>query len=356
MHRLARPLVFAALCSVAAVVPAVPPQPDEAARALATQGLRKALNEALQANASAAIGTLRKLDPALLDAGQARIHGCMLDRLEARRPPSTVEDDPFLSDLGAAFAEYWMRSLRQEFPATENDASLLAALNAAVVRAGGKTESTLDALEPAVETLALARGRHVLLGTTRPLRDLMLWKTESLRHYQVALPDGVQTVAVVFMDDFTSLGWSGFATCDRHHSGGWAKPDRLYAVRDAYDTDSEGFRVSYLAHEGQHHADQRRFPSLDAQEELEFRAKLAELALAKDTVHDLLDQFASNAGDDRAIPHSYANARVMRVLQSRLFPSGSPSPWIEVAAERINAAASELLREDTASRTAPPSP
>lgn len=184
---------------------------------------------------------------------------------------------------------------------------------------------------------------------TRPLRELMLWRTESETRYNVRLPESAQSVTVVFLDDFASLGWAGFATCDRNHSGGWTKPDRLYAVRAAYDTASESFRVSYLAHEAQHFSDNRRFPALDRQEELEYRAKLVELAVGRTTVYDLLDSFAGNVSNDVSVPHSYANGRVVRDMRQRLYPDVSEAPvWREVSLERINAAASDLLREDTA--------
>jgi hypothetical protein len=186
-----------------------------------------------------------------------------------------------------------------------------------------------------------------LLGVTSPLRELMLWKIETERRYEVALPEATETVTVVFMDDFASLGWAGFATCDRHHSGGWTKPDRLYAVSSAYDTTSEDFRVSYLAHEGQHFSDNRRFPDLD-QPELEYRAKLVELAVGKTSVYDLLDTFGGNVSDDVSNPHSYANGRVVRDLAGRLFPAASgPPAWREAPVERINAAAVALLRANT---------
>ena len=186
------------------------------------------------------------------------------------------------------------------------------------------------------------------------LRELMLWKTETETHYDVTLPESVQPVTVVFMDDFASLGWAGFATCDLQHSGGWTKPDRLYAVRSAYDTASEDFRVSYLAHEGQHFSDNRRFPALTQQEKLEYRAKLVELAQGKTSLYDLLDSFAGNVGDDVSVPHSYANRRVVQDLGRRLFPDATGAPvWRGASVERINGAAADLLREDTARLQAP---
>jgi len=296
-----------------------------------------------------AVAALRALDPAKLAERYAPTRSCMLERLDARKPPAIALGDGFLAEVLAAYREYWLRSLRAEHPQPENEAWLLATLNARVEAEGGTAAASMDRLEPALEALIGAHGYHALLGMTRPLRELMLWKTETETRYDVRLPESTQAVTVVFLDGFASLGWAGFATCDRHHSGGWTKPDRLYAVRSAYDLASENFRVSYLAHEAQHFADNRRFPGLEQQAELEYRAKLVELAVGQSSVYDLLDNFAGNVSDDVSVPHSHANGRVVRDMGKRLYPVASKAPaWRDVSIERINAAAADLLRDDTA--------
>jgi hypothetical protein len=334
-----------------------PPKPNAAATPAATvatdetanDAMRGALASALQARGNDAVAALRALDSTKLADRYVPTRGCMIERLGARRPPASGVSDRVLAEVLATYREYWLRSLRSEHPLPENEAWLLAALNAEVNAAGGRTAASMDELEPALEALIRARGYHPLLGVTSPLRELMLWKTETEKQYDVTLPEGAQPVTVVFMDDFASLGWAGFATCDRHHSGGWTKPDRLYAVRSAYDLASEDFRVSYLAHEAQHFADNRRFPKLERQEELEYRAKLVELAVGKTSVYDLLKNFAANTSNDVSVPHSYANGRVVREMGKRLLPGALNAPvWRDASIERINAAATGLLREDTA--------
>jgi hypothetical protein len=318
-------------------------------RASADEAMQSALASALQAKGRDAVTALRGLDPDGLEERSAATRACMLERLGERKAPAIPLTDRFLAGTLAAYREYWRRSLLEERPPAENEATLLSSLNGLVREAGGDTAASLDELEPGLERLVGARGYHVLLGMTQPLRELMLWKTEAESRYDVKLPEGTQAVTVVFMDDFASLGWAGFATCDRHHTGGWTKPDRLYAVRSAYDTTSENFRVSYLAHEAQHFADNRRFPGLDRQEELEYRAKLVELVVATTSVHDLLETFTRNVGDDVSVPHSYANGQVVRHLGQRLFPGSTGTPaWRAASRERINTAAADLLREDSA--------
>jgi hypothetical protein len=310
--------------------------------------MRTALASALQAQGKPALTALRAIDSIGLSRRYASTRRCMLERLGARRAPESAVRDPAVGAILATYREYWFRSLLAEHPSEVNERWLLDSLNAVVGGRGGRGAATLDSLEPVLTALIEPRGYHVLLGVTSPLRELMLWRTETVRRYDVTLPEGPQPVTVVFMDDFASLGWAGFATCDRHHTGGWTKPDRLYAVRSAYDTTSENFRVSYLAHEAQHYWDNHRFPTLEAQDQLEYRAKLVELAVADSTAHTLLEGFASNTSDDLAVPHSYANGRLVRDLRPRLFPGASTPDWHRAGVRRINSAAAALLREDTA--------
>jgi hypothetical protein len=286
------------------------------------------------------------IDPATLAEPTRALRACMLDRLDARHAPAVALDDAFAASVLAAYREYWWRSLRAEHPTADNEAQLLAALNALVVADGGSAAATIDAVEPLLAQRIDAHGRHALFGQTLPLREFMLWSSETKQHYDVALPQAKQAVTVVFMDDFASLGWAGFASCDRVHSGGWTKPEGLYAVRSAYDTSSEKFGVSYLAHEAEHYWDNAHFPALE-QPELEYRAKLVEIASAHATLLDLLGAFASNTSDDRGVPHSHANARVVRELRARLFGGDATRAWTSIDAARINAAAAALLAEDT---------
>jgi hypothetical protein len=211
----------------------------------------------------------------------------------------------------------------------------------------------MDAIESALEARIETHGLHALFGVTAPMREFMLWRKQTDQMYVVDLPAGQQTVHVVLLDDFISLGWSGYATCDYYHTAGWAKPDRLYAVRQAYDLDSESFRVSYLMHEGQHFSDYQRFPDMK-QPDLEYRAKLVELSNAKSTLYDLLDAFAGNESASRATPHSWANRKLMTQLADALLHGQAPSSvaWKSIAPADINAAARRLFELDTERWTA----
>lgn len=154
------------------------------------------------------------------------------------------------------------------------------------------------------------------------------------------------------LDGFVSFGWAGYATCNRYHTAGWATDTALFAVKSAYgNLASEDFKVSYLAHESRHFSDKRRFPKLEAPE-LEYRAKLTELALARQTLYDLVTTFARRGGSDRADPHGFANRRVTKDLSREIFhvdvPVDDAARWRTVPAQDIRNAARRLLARNDA--------
>ena len=155
----------------------------------------------------------------------------------------------------------------------------------------------------------------------------------------------------MFIGDFVVRGWAHFATFGRSSAGGWATAKELYCLGDTYDQSTENFKVSYLKHEARHFADYKMFPKLE-QTDLEYRAKLTELAFAKETLYRLIGRFAYRANDNqKSPPHSRANHAVIADLSKKLM--GRPivksiDEWREFDSDRINAAARQLLNEHTA--------
>ena len=181
---------------------------------------------------------------------------------------------------------------------------------------------------------------------------MTIWKPQELRQYRVDLQDRRIETQVVFLDNFASFGWSGYATCDRFHTGEWATKTALCGLKSAYDIESEDFRVNYLARESRHFSDYRRFPKLE-QSELEYRAKLTKLDLTKKSTHNLIITFARRAGQDRSSPHKFANYWVAKHLSKALFKSDviidEASRWKSVSARDINSAARRLPAANDAS-------
>jgi hypothetical protein len=336
------------LAAPSLVAPRVPPasKPTDSVTEFQSAG-----SLAMQADMKSALPHLLRVRPDALPEKQRTVWSCMRERFVARKPVVTAGLDPWTADVLRIYRNYWTRVMLGEVSAQQGDRELAAAL-AAKVKHGEHAD--MNALEPLLQAQIEARGYHALFGVTKPLREFMLWRKQSDETYDIELPEGRrEAVHVTMMDDFVSLGWLGYAVCDYHHTGGWATPERLFAVRSAYALDSEDFRVSYLAHEGQHFADYRRFPGL-AQADLEYRAKLVEIANARTSLYDLLAAFGTNESESREQPHPWANRQVVNRLAAKLLDGQAPSvdAWKRVPAEKINAAAAELLAQDSRERAA----
>lgn len=312
---------------------------------------RQAGSFAMQADMKSAVPHLKRVNADDLKADRRPTFICMRERFVDGKSAPIPDIDLWTADVLAIYRRYWMRVMMGSVTPEVGERELSVALAKKVRHDAAATD--MGAIEPLLKDQIEARGHHALFGVTAPLREFMLWRKQADTTYDVALPEGRQPVRVVMMDDFVSFGWLGYATCDLHYSGGWATPDRLFAVRSAYDLDSEDFRVSYLAHEGQHFSDYRRFEGL-AQPDLEYRAKLVEIAEAKTTLYDLLAAFEASGSDSRDTPHPWANRQVIAHLAAKLLDGKAPSDeaWKQISVEKINAAGKELLEEDSKERSA----
>jgi hypothetical protein len=344
------------LCAVllAAVLPALaaPLRAAETPLPEALAGFRRASAFAVQGDLPSALGVLATVDSAGLDPERRRVAACMVERFRSQAPvPATASGlDPWSASLLAAYRNYWDRVLRRQAAPDAAERDLSRALSALLAEpspngAAEAPPADMEALEPRLEKQLEQRGLHALFGVTSPFRELMLWRQQERRVFDVALPAGKEHVTVEMLDDFSSLGWVGYATCDYYHSAGWTAADRLYCVRPSYDLDSEAFRVSYLAHEGQHFADHRDFPDLEAPE-LEYRAKLVEIVEAETTLVKLLEAFAANQSSDREQPHPFANRRLIGELSKLLHGEAS---WSSIPPRDLHAAARRLFDADSAS-------
>lgn len=199
-----------------------------------------------------------------------------------------------------------------------------------------------------VQKFLEAKGVSAATGKTGSIFDLLLWQKENHRDYDVTLPEGHVTVKVVFMNDVITMGWEDYATLGRYYPGGWATDKELYCVGTAYDTTSENFRVSYLQHEGQHFSDYKIFPKLTGPD-LEYRAKLVELANADETLYNTINFFIKNSNYDRNNPHAYGNFCVTRDIAKKLFGKSEDNidEWKKIPVSKINQEAKELLIKNT---------
>lgn len=264
-------------------------------------------------------------------------------------PPPARAGNPLAAGVLETYHEYYRTVLLKLRAGREAEAGLRVKLSR-VAREHGVTaerSSSLDSLETALHDALMALGYYSLFGVVRPYRSLLLWRTQSLETYRVALPESVQEVRVYFLGGFLALGWLDFATFGRLRVGGWAKRDALYCVAKAYKVGSPTFVTSYLTHEAQHFADYQRFPLLEGAD-LEFRAKLAELAVSRNPAR-LLRRFRSEALDRHELPHAYAAYALVQAL-APLSPSGAPAKGglPKLTGALLRAAAVRALSEHSA--------
>jgi hypothetical protein len=312
-----------------------------------SEHIESVLGPILQGNGDRAKSMLHTLAPAHLSAHDAELRTCMLRRLE--EPP---QGEPSVSDSSTrhileAYETYWRNAVLGAPPMrAEAEKTLLAQLRNLLESPQLKDVASA---ESAIEARLQRAGYHSLEGKTGVLHELMIWSSQTDRQIQVALPESEQTTRVFFLDGFVSRGWGSFLTCGRSGTGGWTRPEGLYAVVPAYPSlEDENFRVNFLAHESQHFADQARFPNLKDWEK-EYRAKLVELSLANTTRPKILSYFTSSQGDDPADAHSYANRQVLESIREklRLAPDADLSA---IPTDVMQQAATAVLRADSARR------
>jgi len=335
-------LPLAAIAGSIALSPAM----AEANERTAQDQITVAVGHGLQADATKALAALAGLPEDALSPSDRSFKTCMVDRFGTaeRQAHALPQPASFSQRLIELFRAYWRQAMLKPGDRAVAEATLRQSLALELGAA-----SDWPSLEDPIRKRLAEEGRDALLGQTGPLRELMIWGRSREIVEKVHLPDGSFEVRVVYLEDFASLGWGDWATCGRRGAGGWATGNALYAVTPRYESlDGEEFRVTFLGHETQHFADLARFPGM-ASWELEYRAKLTELAQARATRPKILHKFLEDRADDPAHPHGYANRKVLADLAARLHLE-DVRELMSVDLEALNAVAGELVRNDTESR------
>jgi len=276
----------------------------------------------------------------------ARFRERFVDRTESPVPST---GNALVDRVVAAYRAYWRHALMSGTPYEAAENELVTALMASLQNEGGTVDERAppDAYTALVAALQ-GQGFHALASDATPLQDLFVWRRQEVGTFEVELTDQVRAVRVAFLSDFASLGWKHYASLGLATTTGWVEGDTLYCVEWAYAPGTENFDVSYLKHETQHLADFERFPGLSSAE-LEYRAKLTELAFASNTLRRLLDDFSAKGAPNPDSPHAEANWRVVRAVHEVLYgkaPVGAVN-WAAVDIGRVNRVARQLLAEDT---------
>jgi hypothetical protein len=289
-----------------------PAKSAEAPDVVAKTTLRQVLGAISQGDGTTAKKLIGSIDLADLPDDQKTLAACISGRLDG---PVAEAQDTVVDTTSGLYKQYWLDAAMGRVPVEQAEEDLRQKLVQALRL---PTSTDWNGVEAAIQTAVKKQGHGVLMGRTGRLRELMIWRSERIEKRDVTLPEGAFSVEVHYLDDFASMGWSRYLSCDKIGTGGWAKPEGLYAVVPAYPSlDDELFRLSFLGHETQHFSDYKRFPGLKPWE-LEYRAKLVELHFAERISPMLLKGFGTAIGQDPQDSHAYANGQVLAELKARL--------------------------------------
>ena len=244
----------------------------------------------------------------------------------------TYEIPTLLNDILRLYQIYYRDVFYCGLPETEAADKLLRQLRILLDMPEADEALLTARLQAAFE----AEGYHALFGKTQGYYGPYIWKETVPTVYRVALPDGAADYTVNILKGFVFRSWMDYLTFGRYGTGGWASPDgTINCIEQAYDFESERFRVSLLKHEAQHAVDMKRFPGISPAE-LEYRAKLVELHFSSDL--SLLQKFLSEA-DERKTgdSHAAASARIKRG-----FADTDPAELADIRSRAL-----ELLRAHT---------
>lgn len=186
-------------------------------------------------------------------------------------------------------------------------------------------------------------------GKTGQFFDLFIWKGQEKKVYPIRLINDSVNVSVIFMKDFISRGWEYYSTLGRSYVGGWATNTSLFAFDESYNRESEKFRISYLCHEGQHFSDYKNFPKLK-QTDLEYRAKLVELAKSEKSTYDLIKIFIAHSYAQKGNAHAFADYCLIRDLSNLIFKNDFEddiNKWLKVSQKTIREKSVELFKKNT---------
>lgn len=219
----------------------------------------------------------------------------------------TFDIPGILNDVLRLYQIYFRDTFYCGVPETEAADKLLTGLKMLLNVPNADEELLTEQLQSMFE----AREYHALFGKTQGYYGPYIWRDTVPTVYNVELPDGTAKYTVNILKGFVFRSWMDYLTFGRHGTGGWASPDgTINCIEQAYDFESERFRVSLLKHEAQHTVDMKRFPKITPAE-LEYRAKLVELHYSGNL--GLLQKFISEADENKINDsHAAASARIKR--------------------------------------------
>ncbi len=324
--------------------------PIPAATNVEPEDLSSMAKPAVLSDVPGMLAAMQKINKARLTPKRAASYECIQQRFAANGVDTWEPNlHPTVAQVLAAFKHYWRDVSQSRRSRAEADqdlkGKLIAVLLANGIKVDGLSEEEIGA---ALSALLERTGVHVLLGKTEPNYELMIWRMEESKRYEVVLPESKQNVEVVFISDFIVAGWLSFLTCDAMGTGGWTTKEKIYVKGSAAETDANSLQFqTNLQHEGQHFADFIVYPKLE-QPELEYRAKLTQLATSTTDTKESLEGFFNSASAGRSVPHAHAE-HWLKVNFIKTLPSlADVNKRKIIDDELIRKTARKLLLESTA--------
>ena len=314
---------------------------------------RKIYSLCLDANVKPALTLIECDSTKKLSDKDAKFKAEIEKRFKFAEDRSTYLEDKksAISNLHILFHTYWRKSLLDNN--TNYDKEFADTLRSFFSAEYSLPKSNIsdDCLDIYYKKYVESKGLYSVggIGKVGRLYDLLIWRTQKDTTYTIHLHKEKINVRVVLMDSFISLGWEEYATLGKRYPGGWSTKDALFCVKKAYNIESENFLISYLGHEGRHFMDLNAYPKMKSAD-LEYRAKLTELSLARETLYKLISDFIDNANYDSKNGHSIADYCVIRDLSKRLFHvefEKDITKWNKISSARINKFAYKILQSNT---------
>lgn len=308
--------------------------------------IQQVVSKALQGDIRTALDIMHKTPNNKLTKRDLRFKKRFIQRFNDENASVKLRcTDNTVKELYKIYCTYWHAVLLKRVSPKKAESDLFEQLSIFLKynKISNRLMKNRTNIENKIKDFLAEKGYFSLFGVVQPFREFEIWQSQKEKIFSVTLPETRQNVKVVLMEKFISKGWEAYATIDRAFPGGWAKRDRLFCNASSYDFNTESFLVSYLTHEAQHFFDYKRFPKL-CQLDLEYRAKLAELSVAKRSGRKLLREFYLSANKNKEYPHSYANYIVIEDIVDKLHIGKDLSRLPKVRIEDINIAAESLLK------------
>lgn len=307
----------------------------------------------LDGHVTVALELLNSYSTTALSANDANFKTAFENRFKGPEDKSDFLEnrEPGITALLKIYQGYWRQALLDNSRSYD---SMLIEQVAGYLKQHHPPAANLVAHADSIDTYlaGFIKAQHLYttgFGKTGKFYDLLVWKTQRDTTYSFSLSNERTVSRVILMNDFITLGWEEYATLNKYYPGGWATKEALYCVQKAYDMNSENFLISYLAHESRHFADFKRFPKLTSAD-LEYRAKLTELSMAKKTLYDIIAFFSRNANQQSENGHAVANYCVVRDMSKALFKvdfEKDKTSWQKLSIKKINRTAFALLKKNT---------